>query len=285
MTYFNPRSHEGSDRTAYNRDTATNHFNPRSHEGSDQRHLERHQLWLISIRAPTRGATKAAGALAAFDDLFQSALPRGERLKYGKGIKVEAKFQSALPRGERRELFDECGIDPEFQSALPRGERRSLVATVIILMQFQSALPRGERHDRHPGKLTGTVNFNPRSHEGSDVVSESTVITVSGFQSALPRGERRLDRTQGIRKHLISIRAPTRGATLRLLHSHHHRAISIRAPTRGATLNGGSIDNPDFISIRAPTRGATVANMTGRSLDGNFNPRSHEGSDIIFLLL
>ena len=32
---------------------------------------------------------------------FQSALPRGERRKYGKSIKVTVKFQSALPRGER----------------------------------------------------------------------------------------------------------------------------------------------------------------------------------------
>ncbi len=79
-------------------------------------------------------------------------------------------------------------------------------------------------------------DFNPRSHEGSDVDSFKKVIvgldisiraptrgaTHTGeneeteaaiFQSALPRGERQRPQTTKTEALEISIRAPTRGAT------------------------------------------------------------------------
>ena len=56
------------------------------------------------------------------------------------------------------------------------------------------------------------VNFNPRSHEGSDDESKDIVDIVK-----------------------ISIRAPTRGATAMALSDKRRKYISIRAPTRGAT--------------------------------------------------
>ena len=55
---FNPRSHEGSDTVPSLTLTGCSHFNPRSHEGSDPT-LRRYFIhFLISIRAPTRGATR-----------------------------------------------------------------------------------------------------------------------------------------------------------------------------------------------------------------------------------
>ena len=55
---FNPRSHEGSDRV---RVLLLCHllqnFNPRSHEGSDFYTGYNDRRYLISTRAPTRGAT------------------------------------------------------------------------------------------------------------------------------------------------------------------------------------------------------------------------------------
>ena len=55
--HFNPRSHEGSDCICSSTGCAEYYFNPRSHEGSD---LSVHRcsiLRIISIHAPTRGAT------------------------------------------------------------------------------------------------------------------------------------------------------------------------------------------------------------------------------------
>ncbi len=100
-------------------------------------------------------------------------------------------------------------------------------------------------------------NFNPRSHERSDTVGASYCCA-----------------------NIISIHAPTRGATPAPDDGFMHIPISIHAPTRGATVlacaccmsilyfNPRSHERSDGnvircsrsgnISIHAPTRGATV---------------------------
>ncbi len=55
------------------------YFNPRSHEGSDGSLDLYYNYLLISIHAPTRGATLFAGYGSQAMALFQSTLPRGER--------------------------------------------------------------------------------------------------------------------------------------------------------------------------------------------------------------
>ena len=55
--------------------------------------------------------------------------------------------------------------------------------------------------------------------------------------------------------------------------------ISIHAPTRGATLSLSGYPVIYGISIHAPTRGATFSRWWKRQVISNFNPRSHEGSD------
>ena len=106
--------------------------------------------------------------------------------------------------------------------------------------------------------------FNPRSHERSDIYTSNK------------------DKEQ-----LISIHAPTRGATSKIIDLSKIIDISIHAPTRGATESipiakelaefqstlpreerrgwAGTIEEMISISIHAPTRGATVMTkiMTG----------------------
>ena len=55
--------------------------------------------------------------------------------------------------------------------------------------------------------------------------------------------------------------------------------ISIHAPTRGATMGDGYQEVQEVISIHAPTRGATSLKATEYKLSIDFNPRSHERSD------
>ena len=76
---FNPRSHEGSDSAHRLHYGIIFHFNPRSHEGSDARYTYDSSQNIISIHAPTRGATTPCVTCALLT-LFQSTLPRGERL-------------------------------------------------------------------------------------------------------------------------------------------------------------------------------------------------------------
>ena len=123
MWHFNPRSREGSDYAPHQISRDTVHFNPRSREGSDSFTLyfsQRREN--ISIHAPARGATKAERLTESLR-LFQSTLPRGERLLFDlpgnilQRISIHApargatlttpshlrylRFQSTLPRGER----------------------------------------------------------------------------------------------------------------------------------------------------------------------------------------
>ena len=123
---------------------------------------------VISIHAPTRGATKQYRAKTNVNAKFQSTLPRGERLEEKILSEELQKFQSTLPRGERRmnaghgkrsimhfnprshEGSDQTALIIArerwiFQSTLPRGERRLQIWVMKCSLRFQSTLPRGER--------------------------------------------------------------------------------------------------------------------------------------------
>ena len=102
---FNPRSHEGSDKSQNTWTIMLQGFNPRSHEGSDLCVLE------VFVRV----------------SLFQSTLPRRERLANDLTAKANIVFQSTLPRRERPTgvLYNNKRF--QFQSTLPRRERRFFV--------------------------------------------------------------------------------------------------------------------------------------------------------------
>ena len=126
------------------------------------------------------------------------------------------------------------------------------------------------------------------------------VISVTLFQSTPPRGERHQLRSQDWRTDIVSIHAPTRGATFAHLAFRPFRNVSIHAPTRGATLIVDWFWGEPCVSIHAPTRGATngedvkplyVAFQSTPPRGERllillavfsllcFNPRPHEGSD------
>ena len=98
--YFNPRSHEGSDRYSAASRCSSSNFNPRSHEGSDcaaggadlrggefQSTLPRRErlpgcvsvdaLRTISIHAPTKGATRCSAGQGANDCISIHAPTKG----------------------------------------------------------------------------------------------------------------------------------------------------------------------------------------------------------------
>ena len=165
----------------------------------------------ISIHAPTRGATIFYLKKRAWKE-FQSTLPRGER---------------PLVRFERR-----FGLSISIH-APTRGATLHFVRNAVQ-NRFQSTLPRGERLISNPSSDC-QKDFNPRSHEGSDQQLRRCNMQELEFQSTLPRGERLLVLPYFSVIFLISIHAPTRGATFRYLLPILFPLISIHAPTRGAT--------------------------------------------------
>ena len=104
------------------------------------------------------------------------------------------------------------------------------------------------------------LNFNPRSHEGSDVKA-------LGYKEILQ----------------ISIHAPTRGATNDSKNEWYKTPISIHAPTRGATFRYiclGRLNNDFNPRSHEGSDSCRKHKYTNRIY---FNPRSHEGSDLFFV--
>ena len=145
---------------------------------------------------------------------------------------------------------------PVFQSTLPREERLFGFGIRVIISIFQSTLPREER--RYPHGLQSLLfhNFNPRSHERSDIPAGSfhcclhyisihaptrgaTVVcsifdTIFTFQSTLPREERPLWPVCNIYQLYFNPRSHERSDVL-VRSAFCLSCISIHAPTRGAT--------------------------------------------------
>ena len=98
--------------------------------------------------------------------------------------------------------------------------------------------------------------FNPRTHTGCDHVFSDTIGRPKSFN---PRTHTGCDiRTAVLSdKSIVSIHAPTRGATTHRSRSAACDAVSIHAPTRGATVGSRGHRKAVGVSIHAPTRGAT----------------------------
>ena len=169
------------------------YFNPRSHEGSDLHPTKNSGAgWIISIHAPTRGAT-VKNRFGLTDGKFQSTLPRGERRRKWKVFLVCIYFNPRSHEGS--DSGTEC-ISNAFRNFNPRSHEGSdtlITGTAMPSIIFQSTLPRGERHLDISLHLN-SGHFNPRSHEGSDA---------NGIDP-------------GDIEFVISIHAPTRGATATL---------------------------------------------------------------------
>ena len=185
--------------------------------------------------------------------IFQFTLPREERRQ------VQAQpltLQNFNPRSHERSDHITQSFVFRFFNFNPRSHERSDLLEVMDVsdMIFQSTLPREERPTTDEA-LTHVVNFNPRSHERSD-------------GSGYVEGQR----------YLISIHAPTRGATNwrvmypitiefqstlpreeRLLSCHFKRGyihFNPRSHERSDFTSKIPVPN-NIISIHAPTRGAT----------------------------
>ena len=209
----------------------------------------------ISIHAPTRGATTVLSCPAYYCKYFnpRSYKRSDESLKL---MEKKRKFQSTLLQEERR---DPANFELALFDFNPRSYKRSdpfIYLTWQSLYLFQSTLLQEERQGENAIALIAE-DFNPRSYKRSD----------DGCNSSF-------------RFTIISIHAPTRGATLASVFHCCIVVISIHAPTRGAThvcvrrhflhfdFNPRSYKRSDFkrfyqflqsfISIHAPTRGATA---------------------------
>ena len=144
----------------------------------------------VSIHAPTRGATNA-NIIIVIPIMFQSTHPHGVRPSTLPNYQKKNKFQSTHPHGVRH---DSCfRHDVDFMRFNPRTHTGCDVFPYRSMMCGMSFNPR-----THTGcdpdlavAQVAWICFNPRTHTGCDVKE-------LGAHKVL----------------LVSIHAPTRGATL-----------------------------------------------------------------------
>ena len=143
------------------------YFNPRSHERSDIEYSLDLDNIIISIHAPTRGATCEPIEFLKRYCISIHAPTRGATLTFCI-FPPFLKFQSTLPREERRNCQNSFSLTKRFQSTLPREERHKPPYPITRHDTFQSTLPREER-PRWVRLDNFLCYFNPRSHERSDI--------------------------------------------------------------------------------------------------------------------
>ena len=121
-----------------------------------------------------------------------------------------------------------------FQSTLPRRERLISSSSFTFSPGISIHAPTKGATQADAEVAISYNDFNPRSHEGSDIT-----------------------KTKAICVYVISIHAPTKGATTTKANVMCLDIISIHAPTKGATEASELIRLGFVISIHAPTKGAT----------------------------
>ena len=140
-------------------------FNPRSHVGSDCLHAFAVKLRVVSIHAPTWGATVGLLILVGHAEVSIHAPTWGATIR-GAYCPVEGVFQSTLPRGERHDKRfnpkggkgfnprSHVGSDEDYAGKIltaevsihaPTWGATALRLLDVVYEAFQSTLPRGER--------------------------------------------------------------------------------------------------------------------------------------------
>ena len=169
------------------------HFNPRTHVGCDHAAgAQSLSLILISIHAPTWGATvETTSNLSGYPE-FQSTHPRGVRPSSSLCNSLQALiFQSTHPRGVRQQYADQLAAPFNFNPRTHVGCDAEACKEVRAAFEFQSTHPRGVR--RYFAASSVEISyFNPRTHVGCDIRPVVFLQLRQKFQSTHPRGVRQL---------------------------------------------------------------------------------------------
>ena len=270
---FNPRSHEGSDKTALNDCKLS--WNVSIHVISLNGTFNSY----VSIHAPTKGAT-TLDAPYIVDKCVSIHAPTKGATYNSDMSKIDAQmFQSTLPRRERhKKIYTKTDYSRVSIHAPTKG------ATTLILLIYQNGSCFNPRSHEGSDSLRCTAGctpwcFNPRSHEGSDgkYIIQTTIQCM--FQSTLPRRERRQCFFHLFRNFRFQSTLPRRERQITeqkawyyyLFQSTLPRRERLLLSDRGGQKNGFQSTLPrrerhqgehvlrpsGNVSIHAPTKGAT----------------------------
>ena len=114
---------QGERRSSMHSGSTQTYFNPRSHKGSDYTLKNGGYYISISIHAPTRGATALSEVSNISLPIFQSTLPQGERRQRNYCYSHRVYFNPRSHKGSDLKVCACALLLHEFQSTLPQGER------------------------------------------------------------------------------------------------------------------------------------------------------------------
>ena len=167
--------------------------------------------------------------------MFQSTRPRGARHLTLILVPLVKRFNPRAHGGRDSGKMGDASITVVSIHA-PTGARRLGNYYHLKQVEFQSTRPRGARLSGRRAN-SHTFCFNPRAHGGRD--NEALKAYASSIVSIhAPTGGATEDYALVVRKVHVSIHAPTGGATGRSFIRSIKTAVSIHAPTGGATLHG-----------------------------------------------
>ena len=211
----------------------------------------------ISIHAPAKGATFATAGRTN-PEVFQSTLPRRERL-FSLSICLSCfRFQSTLPRRERPEKPKSVIYMREFQSTLPQRERHVFRTESDSRQDISIHAPAKGATGRSRVGAAAPRYFNPRSREGSDLIRKRYFMQTFRFQSTLLRRERRAGDVADVLLAVISIHAPAKGATVNDACHIPRCEFQSTLPRRERPPLHFPSNGVQIISIHAPAKGATA---------------------------
>ena len=142
-----------------------------------------------------------------------------------------------------------------------RGATRLRLLKYLCVIWFQSTHPHGVRQSLSVAmaETSDSYGFNPRTHTGCD----SAFCRIS------------------INSSVVSIHAPTRGATLVYAYINMLNIVSIHAPTRGATMWFRFVFSRSMFQSTHPHGVRHIAKRRPIYTSYRFNPRTHTGCDSV----
>ena len=164
---FNPRPRAGGDVRVPLISTLDQSFNPRPRAGGDYGNLVRDVICKVSIHAPARGATNAAGWDRPVCQRFNPRPRAGGDTSPSPRMQQSSVFQSTPPRGGRQVWLSVLAVHNWFQSTPPRGGRQMWMAFYESNGWFQSTPPREGRRSQSFSPGCGSC-FNPRPRARGD---------------------------------------------------------------------------------------------------------------------
>ena len=126
-------------------------------------------------------------------------------------------FQSTLPRGERRSVRFRSPFSIRISIHAPTGGATEKGLIDAIMFEISIHAPTGGATKKSRVKTGRDKNFNPRSHGGSDGFRIHGLGSLSDFNPRSHGGSDFPEATMAVKSSVISIHAPTGGATMAVM--------------------------------------------------------------------